>query len=178
MAQVRRFPAQVQTARLVGDRITRADSEALVAIVADPEIPEAMYPAALRGPGRTRAGIDRMVRHWDERGFGPWVARERATGAVVGRVGLLSAVVEGREAVEVGWFVSRARWGLGYATELAAVAVQHAFASLRLPELVSFTLPANAPSQAVMRKLGFTPAGEIEHAGLPHVLFRLAAPAD
>lgn len=175
MAGVRSFPAHVDTARLTGDKIVRTDAAALVPIVADPGIPEAMFPARFRGPGRTRAGVDRMARHWEEHGFGPWTARLRDGGEVVGRAGLLRTVVDGEEAVECGWFVARAHWGRGYAPELAACALEHGFGGLGLEEIVAFTLPTNSASQAVMAKLGLERAGEIEHAGLPHVLFRARA---
>jgi RimJ/RimL family protein N-acetyltransferase len=52
-------------------------------------------------------------------------------------------------------------------------AIHHAFTGLRLAEVVSFTMPANHASQAVMRKLGLRPAGRIERLALPHVLLRL-----
>ena len=174
---VRSFPAHVETERLTGDRMTRADAEALIPIVGDPGIPEETFPARFRGPGATRASVDRMARHWEEHGFGLWTARERATGQVVGRAGVMRTVVAGEEAVEAGWFIARSRWGRGYAPELAAAAIRHAFDGLGLPEIVSFTMTTNAASQAVMRKLGFTLDREIEHAGLPHVLFRLTAPS-
>jgi RimJ/RimL family protein N-acetyltransferase len=115
------------------------------------------------------------MRHWDEHGFGTWTMRERATGEVVGRAGLQVTDVGEGPAVEVGWFVARDRWGRGYAPELAGAALEHAFAGLRLQEVVAVTLHANTASQRVMAKLGLEPAGEVEHAGLPHRLFRRRA---
>ncbi|WP_205698211.1 GNAT family N-acetyltransferase [Conexibacter sp. SYSU D00693] len=172
-SRVRRFPAHVETARLRGDRTTRQDADALVALVGDPAIPESMYPMRFRAPGQTRAFVDRSVRHWDEHGFGLWTARERDTGEVVGRAGIMHTVVAGEEAVEVGWFFARRVWGRGYAPELAAEAVRWAFEGLGLAELVTFTMTTNSASRAVMGKLGFTLDREVVHADLPHVLFRL-----
>jgi RimJ/RimL family protein N-acetyltransferase len=40
-------------------------------------------------------------------------------------------------------------------------------------DLVSFTLPDNRASRRVMEKIGFRHDTEVEHAGLPHVLYRL-----
>ena len=174
----RSFASHVETERLTGDRMTRADADALVALIGDPGIPEGMYPSALRTPGRTQASVDRLVRHWDEHGFGLWTARERGTGEVVGRAGVMHTVVAGEEAVECAWFFARSRWGRGYAPELAAAALDQAFRGLGLDEVVSFTMTTNTASQSVMRKLGFTLDREVEHAGLPHVLFRLAAPPE
>ncbi len=67
------------------------------------------------------------------------------------------------------------RWGQGLATELGAASVAHAFGPLGLADVVSFTLIENRASRRVMEKLGFAYEDEIEHAGLPHVLYRLSA---
>ena len=40
--------------------------------------------------------------------------------------------------------------------------------------MISFTVHGNAASRAVMEKLGMTYERDLEHAGLPHVLYRLA----
>ena len=51
---------------------------------------------------------------------------------------------------------------------------QVAFDDLGLGEIVAFTLPTNVASRRVMDKSGFTFERKIEHAGLPHVLYRRA----
>ncbi|MGH2968657.1 MAG: GNAT family N-acetyltransferase [Solirubrobacteraceae bacterium] len=60
----------------------------------------------------------------------------------------------------------------GFATELGAASVRHAFEQLALDVVVAFTLPDNRASRRVMEKLGFEFERDIEHAGLPHVLYR------
>jgi ribosomal-protein-alanine N-acetyltransferase len=56
---------------------------------------------------------------------------------------------------------------------MARDAVRVAFAVLELDDVVAYTVPANAASRAVMEKLGMVYEGDIVHAGLPHVLYRL-----
>jgi RimJ/RimL family protein N-acetyltransferase len=72
------------------------------------------------------------------------------------------------------WFLDPEHWGRGYATEMAREAVRVAFEVLELDELVAQTTTANRASRAVMERLGMTAAGETVHAGLPHVVHRLA----
>jgi ribosomal-protein-alanine N-acetyltransferase len=84
-------------------------------------------------------------------------------------------VVSGHEAIEVGWAVAPDRWGEGIATELARASIELAFAEFDLDEVVSFTLTTNRASQRVMEKAGLGFERRIEHAGLPHVLYRLRA---
>ena len=84
--------------------------------------------------------------------------------------------------VEIDWRLAAEHWNQGLATEGARAVAHHAFENLGIPELVSFTVPANKPSRRVMEKLGMTrdPAEDFEHPRLPeghplrrHVLYRL-----
>jgi RimJ/RimL family protein N-acetyltransferase len=102
----------------------------------------------------------------------------------IGFVGL--AVVSRFEAhftpcVEIGWRLAREHWGRGYATEAARAALEFGFRDLALKEIVSFTVPANLRSRAVMERIGMTrsPDDDYEHPLLPeghplrrHVLYR------
>ncbi len=86
--------------------------------------------------------------------------------------------------VEIGWRLARAAWGHGYATEAARAALDYAFGTLRLDEVVSMTVPANLRSRAVMERLGMTrlEADDFDHPRLQeghalqrHVLYRKKA---
>lgn len=83
---------------------------------------------------------------------------------------------------DIGWRLGAAHWGKGYALEGARACVAFAFGSLDLPEIVSFTVPANLRSRALMEKLGMREdaGGGFAHPALPpghplsrHVLYRL-----
>jgi RimJ/RimL family protein N-acetyltransferase len=81
--------------------------------------------------------------------------------------------IGGRDEVEVGYGLVAEFWGQGLATEIAAASVQTGFEVLGLPDLVCFTLTTNMRSQRVMEKVGFRYERDGEHAGLPHVFYRL-----
>jgi ribosomal-protein-alanine N-acetyltransferase len=85
----------------------------------------------------------------------------------------MPAVVHGEPTVEVAWGVLPAWWGQGLATELGEASLRVAWEDVGLEEVVAYTLPANVSSRRVMEKLGMTYSGEIEHAGMPHVLYRV-----
>jgi ribosomal-protein-alanine N-acetyltransferase len=162
---------RVATARLVGRRPEPGDADAWVRWYTDPQIDEAAWPSHLRTAEDAQTVLKDAIAHWERWGFGPWTVL--AGGAPVGKAGLQHARVAGRPEVELVWFFDAGVWNRGYATEMAREAVRVGFNVLELDELVAFTTPANAASQAVMRKLGMSYERDIEHAGLPHVLYRL-----
>lgn len=107
-----------------------------------------------------------MERSWRDRGFGKWLAYDSSTGALVGRGGLSSAVVESAERVEVGWTLRQEVWGRGYATEIGRAGLDLAFSVLGVEEIASFTEVHNARSRAVVERLGMRYARQIRRPGL------------
>ncbi len=132
--------------------------------------------------GRIEAGFERH-------GFGLWAVEVLGVAEFVGYVGLSTPGYETAftPCVEIGWRLASAHWGKGYATEAARAALAYGFETLGLREIVSFTVPANIRSRAVMERLGMQrdPTEDFDHPllseGHPlrrHILFRLAAPAN
>ena len=171
-----------ETARLTLRRPRLDDAEPLAALNADPEV--ARYVSA-SGP-LVRAESDlllrKMIEHWDDHGFGLWIAEVRETGEPAGFVGLAHPGTMPALAaeVEVGWRLGRAFWGQGLATEGGAEAVRHAFEDLGSDRLVCVVDADNARSLAVAARLGFTFWRPMDHPRWPrgvqvHVLERAAA---
>jgi [ribosomal protein S5]-alanine N-acetyltransferase len=164
-------PESFVTDRLAAHRVTDADEPFLAAMFADPQV-----HATLGGPrdaARIREMLDRMLANWERSGYGTWILEDRSTGAPVGWVGLHDTETGGPGGVELLYAITSDRWREGLATEAGRAVVDFARESLDHDELVCFTLVDNVGSQRTMRGLGFQEAGEVEHAGLPHVLTRL-----
>jgi RimJ/RimL family protein N-acetyltransferase len=163
------------TARLLARPPRREDQQAYLRLFLDPAVgiwlgrspAEPLEEPAILG----MLGADE--RHWQEHGFGPWVLEERDGGAMVGRGGLRWTELEDGWAVELPWAVCSDCWGQGFATEAAVAAVEHACA-LRLPEVIALIVPHNTRSRRVAEKAGLKLSGETRHAGLPHLVYRLA----
>jgi len=94
-------------------------------------------------------------------------------GEVIGHAGVQHTTIGDHSEVELLWFIHPDHWNRGYATEMAREAVRMAFDELELDDVVSFTVRDNGASRAVMEKLGMAFERDVEHAGLPHVLYRL-----
>lgn len=175
------MPADLTTRRLVLRRWRASDREPFAALNADPEVMR--YFPALLTRAESDALIERAERHFDAHGFGPWAVEVIGGPVFIGFVGLSYVPFEApfTPAVEVGWRLSRAAWGRGYAAEAASAALAYGFSTLRRDEIVSFTVPANLPSRRVMERIGMTrdAAGDFEHPRLApgdplrrHVLYR------
>jgi RimJ/RimL family protein N-acetyltransferase len=151
-------------------------TEPFVALCADAEVMR-----FLGGPMRPRAAAeisDRIADHWDVFGFGLWAAIDLRTGELAGFTGACKAAWHPRyaDAVEVGWRLARWSWGLGLATEGAALSLAPAFAHGSLSELLAFVHPDNVRSRAVVERLGMRRTGRTADPRLRHPLeiFRLS----
>ena len=175
----------LSTARLRLREWRPEDLPAFAAMNADPRVME-FYPKPLAAE-ESNAMAGRIQRHIAERGFGLWAVEAPGVADFLGYVGLSVPAYETAftPCVEIGWRLGAASWGQGYATEAARAALAHGFGTLELREIVSFTVPANRRSRAVMERLGMTrdPSEDFDHPLLPeghplrrHVLYRLAAP--
>ena len=181
------LPRELRTDRLLLRRWLPADREPFAALNADPEVAE-FLPAALTG-GASDALAARIQAHFEAHGFGLWAVEAPGVAPFLGFTGLS---IPGFQApftpcVEIGWRLAARFWGRGYATEAARAALAFGFESLRLPEIVSFTVPGNLRSQRVMEKIGMRrdPDDDFDHPALPeghplrrHVLYRVRAAAE
>jgi [ribosomal protein S5]-alanine N-acetyltransferase len=175
----RRYPGlparieRVVTARMVCERLVPEHADELRRLLLDSEVIRTSWPYWHPPTAEDiAASLSAKVDHWDRHGFGLWLARDRHTGETVGRGGLQYTYASGLDAVEVAWTITPRRWRQGLGTELARAALHVAFERLDLLEVVAMTLPDNLASRRVMEKAGFVYEREIEHAGLPHVLYR------
>ena len=82
-------------------------------------------------------------------------SRSPGVAPFVGFTGLWPAThVLGYESREVGWRLAREHWGHGYATEAARESLRFGFQDIGFDEIVSFTVPENIRSRAVMERIG------------------------
>ena len=167
----------VETSRLRGEPLTAAHLPGLFRLFQDTRVTPTLTAT---GKPLSDADVENMTQtaadHWGKHGWGPWAFLDKETGAFVGRGGLRACVIEGHDAVEVGYALLPAYWGRGLATEMAHKSVDVAFSTLNLPDLACFTLTHNFASQRVMQKVGFVFDKPITYANLPHLLYRQSNP--
>ena len=81
-----------------------------------------------------RRWADRLD-EWEREGFGMWIVEVMATGEVVGHAGIQR--LEGTDDVELGYYLGRAAWGQGYATEVARACLAYGFEKCGLSRIVA-----------------------------------------
>jgi RimJ/RimL family protein N-acetyltransferase len=166
MSTAARFDRLV-TERLIMRRWQDSDRAPFADLNADPEAMR-WFPATL-DRAASDAMIDSIETRFERQGYGFWALEVAATGMFIGFTGLnpLPAGVPGAGGLEVGWRLARHAWHRGYATEAGRAALGVAFDGLCVPGIWSLTAVLNAPSRAVMRRLGLTETARFEHPRIP-----------
>ncbi|HSX27092.1 MAG TPA: GNAT family N-acetyltransferase [Chlamydiales bacterium] len=170
----------LKTERLLLRPWKEEDLAPFAQISANPKVTE-FFPSPL-----TRAESDARAAKFQkgitETGYGLWAVELLDTHQFIGYIGIQKVPFQAHftPAHEIGWGLSPAHWGHGYATEGAQASLDFGFTHLSLPKVVAFTVPANLRSRKVMERLGMhhNPADNFEHPLLPpghplrlHVLY-------
>lgn len=135
-----------------------ADAHSLLAMRKDPEATRYWGGEPMRTLADARREIE-TVRGWVSDGrVAYWVIQAHEDPVMLGHVTLFHVDRVNRRS-ELGFFVARERWGHGIATEVCRVVVDHAFGAMGLHRLEADVDPANAPSLALLAKLGFREEG-------------------
>lgn len=144
----------IRTARLVLQPWSERLREGFAALHADPEV--MADQGGPISPAASDAKFDRYRAAFERDGVSRW-AVEGGWGQFVGYVGVMFRPEMDHPLgshYEIGWRLARSAWGLGYATEAARSALDHAVGVLGDQEIVSYTSETNQRSRAVMDRLG------------------------
>jgi RimJ/RimL family protein N-acetyltransferase len=103
---------EIETERLLMRQWRKEDLDAYARICADLEVMRYMERGTMTRE-QTAESIERFVRHWEEHGYGLWAVEYQASGAFIGRIGLLyrEDSPEGEHRIEVAWLLDRSFWG-------------------------------------------------------------------
>jgi RimJ/RimL family protein N-acetyltransferase len=153
----------------------RPDDADAVAVMFDDDQARRFYPA-MGQPGAAARWIQSNLAGYQTAGFGLWVIEHRDTGEFLGDCGLTLQPVDGRRLVEVGYHLTAAHRGRGYATEAGRACITHALHHLGVPLVCSIVDPANTPSIGVASRL-HPHRRTADYKGRPMLLFWTGWPA-
>lgn len=152
-------PIETERMRLTGHRAD--DLDALAAMWADP----AVYGPIIGRPREREEVWIRLLRSigtWTLFGYGAWVLRDRVDGTILGEIGLMEArraIDPPLDAPEMGWTLTRAAQGRGYAHEALTAILDWSDANA-----IAWTQciidPGNAPSIRLALRVGYVARDE------------------
>ena len=119
---------------------------------------------------RSWGGFLATYGHWALRGYGMWMAEDRASGRTAGRIGMIFN--DGWAEPELGWQIFDGFEGKGLAQEAARAARDHAARHFGLDGVISYIRAENTRSLALAERLGATVEREGELIGIPMLVYR------
>ncbi len=87
-------------------------------------------------------------------GYGFWAAIEKSSGAFLGWFHFRPLRGSATDDPELGYRLSRASWGMGYATEGSLALLHKGFTELGIDRVWAATMTVNTGSRRVMEKIG------------------------
>ena len=149
-------------------------------IARDPEVVRYISAGQPWSDERIQEFVSRQVSGFTQRGFCFWrllpkqAAFTENGDEAIGFCGLQP--LEGTPEIEIGWWLARAWWGKGFATEAAREAMRDAFDRASLQRIVAIAQPENRASTHIMEKLGMHFERETTHRGFHVVLYAIERP--
>ena len=142
----------LHTPRLLLRFQTPADIPPLIALWRDPAVMRFM--GGPRDLQRLQIAFDETQANPTAETYDLWPLVELSSGQTIGHCGLLDKEVDGQAEIELVYVLAKSAWGKGYATEIGAALIAHAFEQMGLRRLVALIEPENEPSERVVLRLG------------------------
>ncbi len=169
----------LETARLILRAHKLEDFDSSFAMWSDP-----LTTRFIGGQPSTReAAQSRVINylvHWKLMSFGYWAILEKGSNSFVGELGFADFRRDTQPPIlgipEVGWVLTPAMQGKGYATEAAQAAHEWADEFLGVPKTVCLIDPAHAASIRLAEKFGYKEYARSTFKGLPMTMFERLTP--
>lgn len=131
------------------------------------------------GEIRDKAHLKANFPYWISRsslGKGVLLMLLRRTSKPIGHAGLVPQVVDGKNEMEIGYWVAKQHWNYGYATESACLFRDIAFRELGINRVVSIIQPENVQSIRVAEKMGMDLCRKTIFKDQPVLLYAMTRP--
>jgi RimJ/RimL family protein N-acetyltransferase len=146
---------RLETPRLVLRRVTLDDADLMLAVWNDPGFIRNVGDRGIRTIEQARAAMRAgALQLYADYGYGPYAVTTKADGERIGICGLFRR--DNLEHPDIGFAILPDYRGRGLAEEAAVAVRDHAIDDLALETLTAIVSPDNAPSIALIEKLGLT----------------------
>jgi len=154
--------SRLLTARLLLRRPTANDTDGYFAIYGDPKTNTFNPAGPLTDRVQAEARMASILDRWQTHGWGTWaVSDQERPDELLGFGGLSDHLYGAERRPNLGFRFSAAAWGKGYATELAACALQTAW-RMGLLEVWGSVRENNLASRRVLEKIGMLQADMVQ----------------
>lgn len=144
----------LETERLDFRPYTEDDLDFLLSMSSDQQVMKYIGNGSVWTEEETEERLHRFIAHLHQHGYALMIAMHKQEARPIGHAGLIQQLVEGVPETEIGYWISRAYWGQGLATEAAIGWRHYAQTELNKQRLISLIHPLNTSSVAVARKNG------------------------
>ena len=163
------IPEKTETQRLILRTFNEDDWVDLHRLYGDPECTRYTIQRTLT-EGESWRTMAAMIGHWHIRGYGPYAVEDKASGKVMGGVGLWYP--NDWPGPEIKWSLAREYWGRGYASEAARAVKKIAAEYMPETSLISLIFADNEASIRLAIAIGAKFEKEIEFRGQVAHIFR------
>jgi RimJ/RimL family protein N-acetyltransferase len=155
---------RLETERLYLRRVTVDDADLMMAIWNDPDFVRHVGDRGIRTIEQAREAVRAgPLQLYADYGYGPYALVQKSDGVRVGICGIFRR--ENLEHPDIGFALLPEYCGTGLASEAASAVLAHARHDLDLDVITAIVSPENAPSIALIRKLGLEFSGMITMPG-------------
>lgn len=169
-----KYPAPIETARLIARPLTMGDATAWERFLGDEEatryFPVSDDPLAVRA----HQWMERQLNRYADGQFGLMALVRKSDGVWIGQCGLLRQEVDGLTELEVGYHIFPEHWLQGYASEAAIAFRDFAFEQELAPSIISIIDRENIGSQKVALRNGMRREKACTFRGLDVYVYRVS----
>ncbi|MBT2217662.1 GNAT family N-acetyltransferase [Virgibacillus dakarensis] len=134
----------------------------LISLLQDPEMMRYIGNGQTRDREGVKQFLDWIYRTYEsDANLGLKVLVRKEDNVRIGHAGLVPQTVDGKEEIEIGYWIARDFWGHGYATEAAKTLRNYGIHQLGRQRFIALIQTDNIKSQQVAKKIGMTIEKEI-----------------
>ena len=148
-----RFP-EFSTERITLQQFELSDADAHHQLLTDPEVMMYMDGPMPKDKEEVHGKIEQIIKDFEEQKGIIWTIKLKNQSDMLGYFGFWR-IDRKNHRVEMGYALKKEYWKQGIATEAARLAIDFAFNEFNVHSICANINPSNAPSRALLMKLGF-----------------------
>jgi RimJ/RimL family protein N-acetyltransferase len=147
----------LESERLIFRKLTADDFDDLAVMMRDPNVMSVWEHTF--DDEQISEWIENQISCYKKVIVGYFAAIRKDTDEFIGQMGLMWNDLDNLLALEIGYMLKREHWGMGYATEGAAVLAEYGFTEIGLNKVYVSIRPENTQSIRVAEKIGMNAEG-------------------